>query len=191
MRHLFYCDSVGRIGSVGLLLLRLVMGVAFMLHGWPKIQHPLNWMEHMAAVPAEHKVAVPAEHMAAAPAEQKVAVPAEHKVAVPAEHKVAVPAYLQALAALAEFGGGAALIVGLLTRLACLGIATNMIVALAMVHLPHGDPFVSKQGGPSFELAAVYLACAILFLVLGPGRFSLDARLFGAPPETTSPGQSG
>ena len=144
MRHLFYCDTVGRVGSVGLLLLRLVMGAAFLFHGWPKIQNPLGWMGPEAPVPG----------------------------------------ILQALAALAEFGGGMALIVGLLTRLASLGIATNMVVALAMVHLPHGDPFVGKPGGPSYELAAVYLACAILFLLLGPGRFSLDALLFGRPPRS-------
>jgi uncharacterized membrane protein YphA (DoxX/SURF4 family) len=35
MRHLFYCATVGRVGSVGLLLLRLVMGTAFLFHGWP------------------------------------------------------------------------------------------------------------------------------------------------------------
>ncbi len=141
MRHFFYCDTVGRLGSVGLLLLRLVMGAAFVLHGWTKIQNPLGWMGPQASVPA----------------------------------------IFQALAALAEFGGGMALIVGLLTRLASLGITTNMIVALAIVHLPQGDPFVSK-GGPSYELAAVYLACAILLLLLGPGRLSFDALFFSKPP---------
>lgn len=148
MRHLFYCDTVGRIGSAGLLLLRLVMGAAFLFHGWPKIQNPLGWMGPEATMPA----------------------------------------ILQALAAVAEFGGGMALIVGLLTRLASLGIATNMVVALAIVHLPHGDPFVSKTGGHSYELAAVYLACAVVFLLLGPGRFSLDALVFSRPRDVESPG---
>jgi putative oxidoreductase len=138
MRHLFYCDSVGWLGSLSLLLVRLVMGTAFMYHGWPKIQHPMAWMW-----PDAH-----------------------------------VPAVLQLLAAVAEFAGGAALILGLLSRLASLGIASNMVVALGMVHLPHGDPFVSPTGGKSFELAAIYLACAILFLILGPGRLSIDALLF-------------
>jgi hypothetical protein len=51
MRHLFYCDTVGRLGSVGLLLLRLVMGAAFVLHGWPKIQNPFGWMGPEATMP--------------------------------------------------------------------------------------------------------------------------------------------
>lgn len=138
MRHLFYCDTVGWLGSVGLLLLRLVMGVAFVLHGWPKIQDPFGWMGPDASIPA----------------------------------------IFLALAALAEFGGGIALILGFFTRLASLGIGAVMVVAIAMVHLPQGHLFVSKEGH-SWELAAVYLACAILFLLLGPGRYSLDALVFG------------
>jgi putative oxidoreductase len=141
MRHLLYCDTMGRIGSVGLLLLRLVMGAAFLFHGWSKIQNPFGWMGPEASMPG----------------------------------------ILQSLAALSEFGGGMALILGLLTRLASLGIASVMIVALTQVHWPNGHPFVSKMGGPSWELPAVYLACAVLFLVLGPGRISLDALLFGRP----------
>jgi putative oxidoreductase len=141
MRHCFYCETVGRLGSAGLLVLRLVMGTAFVLHGWSKIQNPLGWMGPDAVMPG----------------------------------------ILQALAAVSEFGGGIALVFGLLTRLASLGIAAVMVVALATVHLPLGQPFVSRSGGPSFELPAVYLACAIALLLLGPGRCSLDALLFRQP----------
>lgn len=137
MRHLLYCDTVGWLGSVGLLLVRLVMGIAFILHGWPKIQNPFEWMGPDASMPA----------------------------------------ILLALAALAEFGGGIALILGFFTRLGSLGIAAVMVVAIGVVHVPQGHPFVS-QGGHSWELAAIYLACAILLLLLGPGRYSLDAVVF-------------
>jgi putative oxidoreductase len=91
-----------------------------------------------------------------------------------------VPGILQALAALAEFGGGICWILGLLTPLASFLILCNMVVAAGMVHLPHGDPFVaSKPGGLSYEPALDYLAIALVLLLVGPGRLSLDALLFG------------
>ena len=90
-----------------------------------------------------------------------------------------VPGFLQALAALAEFGCGIALILGLLTPLAMLGIISTMLVAIFTVHLPAGDPFVARGSGRSWELAAAYLGVALLVLLAGPGRLSLDAQLFG------------
>jgi len=89
-----------------------------------------------------------------------------------------IPGALQALAAVSEFGGGLAWIVGLLTPLACVGVLSTMSVALSF-HISRGDPFVNPAG-PGFELAMVYWTVAFLLLMLGPGRFSLDAMLFGA-----------
>ncbi len=138
---LFPGYPAGRAG-LGLLVLRVVTGAAFLFHGWPKIQNAFGWMDRPDAPPS------------------------------------GVPGILQAAAALSEFGGGAALILGLLTPLASLGLAATMATAIGMVHLPKGDAFVGPPG-KSYELAAVYLAVVVLLLLTGPGRFSLDAVLFG------------
>jgi putative oxidoreductase len=90
-----------------------------------------------------------------------------------------VPPVLQALAAVSEFGGGIALIIGLLTPLAMVGLGITMLTAIRMVHLAQGHPFVATGGGRSYELAALYLTFAVLIIVLGPGRYSLDSLLFG------------
>ena len=86
----------------------------------------------------------------------------------------------QALAALAEFGGGLCWVLGLLTPVASVLILGEMAVALGTVHLPQGHPFVaSPPGGPSYEPALGYLAIAVTLLLVGPGKLSLDALLFG------------
>ena len=141
MRKLFP-NFIGGFGALALLFVRLVMGFAFVLHGWPKIQNPMGWMTAMGGS--------------------------------------SVPSFLQALAALAEFGGGIGLILGLLTPIAAFGLVCQMIGALLLVHLPQSQPFVS-QGGPSYELPLVYLVMAILLIALGPGKWSIDALLFGRP----------
>lgn len=89
------------------------------------------------------------------------------------------PAILQGLAALSEFGGGLALILGLLTPLAMLGLACTMAVATHFHAIIKGDPFVNLTGGSSFELALVFFTVAVMFIVVGPGKFSLDKIIFG------------
>jgi len=122
-----------------LLLIRLVCGYAFILHGWGKIQNPMGWMGPDAGVPS----------------------------------------VFQALAAISEFVGGIALILGLVTRLASLGLLVTMVVAVYTHALKMGDPFVNPKGAGSYELPAVYLCITVLLLAAGAGGFSLDKALFG------------
>ena len=90
-----------------------------------------------------------------------------------------IPGVFQALAALSEFGGGLAWILGLLTPLASLGLACTMTVAVWTHAVVLHDPFVAQKGGRSWELASAYLCVAVLLLLAGPGRFSADRVAFG------------
>lgn len=51
MRKVFYPIHLGFRPSFALLVLRIVCGLAFMLHGWPKIQHAFSWMGPDAPIP--------------------------------------------------------------------------------------------------------------------------------------------
>jgi putative oxidoreductase len=72
--HRVFPPFVSGTGAFGLLVLRIVTGLAFIMHGWGKLQSPdgpFHWMDQMPDAP---------------------------------------PGPIQALAVLAEFGGGIALI---------------------------------------------------------------------------------
>jgi putative oxidoreductase len=73
------------------------------------------------------------------------------------------------LTALVEFLGGLALVSGLLTRLAGLGLSIVMLGAIAFVHLANG--FMGPQG---VEFPLTLMAASIAFAIAGAGRFSLD-----------------
>jgi putative oxidoreductase len=74
--------------------------------------------------------------------------------------------------ALVEFFGGLALIVGLLTRLAALGLAADMLVAILLVHLKSG---FFNPGGIEFPLSLA--AASIAFVLTGAGDWSIDSQL--------------
>lgn len=129
-----YRDTLTGGQSLGLLVLRFVVGAAFILHGWPKIQKPTSWMGD------------------------------------------SIPGFLQFAAAVTEFGGGIALILGLLTPLVTLALAVQMAAAMMLVHIPKRHAFVGED---SFELPLVYLVLFVALSAIGPGRYSLDALLSG------------
>jgi putative oxidoreductase len=132
----FYTYYAGRLGA-GLLLLRLIVGIAFMFHGWPKIQDPAAFAGMM--------------HL---------------------------PLWLGTVAAWVEVAGGALLLLGLLTPLAGLMLAAQMVGTFLVYHLPQHTPFINPSG-PNFELSLAYLAVAVLYLLAGPGAYSADAYLLG------------
>ena len=137
-----YPEFLGGPRAVALLVLRLVAGTAFVIHGWPKIQHPTSWMPPEAPIPGA----------------------------------------LQFLAALSEFGGGIAWILGALTPLFSLGLFCTMAFATFMVHIPSHHKFVATDPNShehTFELSLGYLAVSVVLLLVGPGRLSVDAWLFG------------
>lgn len=94
-----------------------------------------------------------------------------------------LPAFLGYIAAYAEFFGAALLIVGLLTRLDALLLAGTMAVATFLVQLP--DALYEVQPGAiklfvvmrAIELPLSLLAINLALLLIGAGRFSLDALL--------------
>lgn len=87
------------------------------------------------------------------------------------------PPVLQALAALSEYGGGLAWVLGLFTPLASVGIAATMAVATWRHAVVRGDPFYGRDG--SYELALTFFCVALVLFALGPGRIALDRLLFG------------
>ena len=141
-RKLFYSEDQI---ALGLLILRIGVGIAFMIHGFPKLfmGGALGLSKGLAASGIPGGV---------------------------------VAAYM---AALAEFFGGMALIVGLLFRPTTVILAFTMLVAL-IYHFRHGDSFITYSH--ALESGILFVALTIA----GPGRFSLDRKLVGAEIEKDS-----
>ena len=122
--------------DTALAILRVVLGVTFILHGGQKL-----FVFGFAGVSG-----------------------AFAQMGIPA------PGLLGPFVAFVEFFGGIAILLGLLTRLAALGIGATMVVAILTVHLKNG--FFAPTG---VEFPLSLLASAIALVTTGAGDFSLDA----------------
>jgi putative oxidoreductase len=132
----------------GVLLIRLVLGVAMVIHGYPKVVSP-------GAFHASHPFAA----LGHAALDHYV-----HFIAT-----LGLPAWLAYVSAFTEFAGGIFLVLGLLTRFVSFLVAINMLVAIAVVDI--------HQGYFSSEYPLALVAIAIMLLFAGPGKAALDRKI--------------
>ncbi len=87
-----------------------------------------------------------------------------------------IPAVFAFLAIMAEFLGSLALILGFGTRVAALGIAIVMVVAVLTTHLQHGFfmNWFGNQQGEGFEFHVLVIAIALVLGLKGAGLYSVD-----------------
>jgi putative oxidoreductase len=103
-----------------------------------------------------------------------------------------IPAPLAVLVILIESLGAVALVCGLFTRAAAVGLVAVMLGAMAMVHAKVGFfmNWGGAQAGEGLEYHLLVLALAIPLVVTGAGRASVDAwiaRKLASPRAVTPP----
>jgi putative oxidoreductase len=89
---------------------------------------------------------------------------------------VPMPELNARMAMLSELGGGTALALGLLTRPACAVLIGTMLVAGALGH--RGAGYLITNNPPGAEYTINLAIVCLMFALLGPGAYSLDALLF-------------
>lgn len=130
--------------TAGLLILRLVLGLILAAHGAQKL---FGWFEG----PGLAGFAANLEQLGVRPGR-----------------------YWAVVSAVVEFGGGLLVALGLLTPVAALFLAGDLLIAVLTIHLTRG--FWNHNGGYEFPLALI--GGFIALSLVGPGNFSLD-RLIG------------
>jgi putative oxidoreductase len=90
-----------------------------------------------------------------------------------------IPALFAFLAIAAEFAGSLALLIGLGTRIAAVGIASTMAVAMALVHARFGFfmNWVGAQKGEGYEYHLLAIGIALALILRGGGKRSVDATI--------------
>lgn len=136
-------------GDVMLAVVRISIGL-FMLvgHGWSKLVGPDRFGPPQGLIDATAAMGFP------------------------------MPVVFAWCAALTETLGAALLILGLLTRPAAFGLVFTMGVAAFVRHA--NDPWFMAQasGGPSKEMAMLFMFPCLLFMTIGAGKVSADALLY-------------
>lgn len=93
--------------------------------------------------------------------------------------QMGIPAPFAFLAIAAEFFGGLGLILGFLARIAAFGIATEMVVAVLMIHRHFGFfmNWSGNQKDEGFEYHLLAISIGLVILIRGAGACSIDRLL--------------
>src|SRR5437660_12589347 len=92
-----------------------------------------------------------------------------------------IPALLAFLAIAAEFAGSIGLITGFFSRVCAFGIAVVMLVATLTVHASNGFfmNWAGNQKGEGFEYHLLAIGLALVVILSGAGKWSVDRLLAG------------
>jgi putative oxidoreductase len=88
-----------------------------------------------------------------------------------------IPTYLLLVSVATEFLGGIAVTIGLLTRLASVGLAIDMAVAIIKVNWPSGfflNWYMVPGRGHGYEFSLALMAMSIALALSGPGKLAVD-----------------
>lgn len=146
--------------NVAAIILRLSLAVTFLFHGLDKIVNGFGgtaWVNEMYAKKADH------------PSQRREELRNQMQE-IPTSMRFMGT---QLAVAWGEFLGGLALLAGMLTRVAALGLIIIQIGAVILVTAPHG--FNLLGGGYEYNLSLIAMCLALI--VLGAGQWSVDSAL--------------
>lgn len=147
LRLLFGTTSAGSAVDVALLVMRIALAWVFIYYGAVKLFGAFPG----SGVHGIHQTALYMEHTAhLRPGE-----------------------FFAVMAGLIEFGGGIAMALGLLTRLAGLALFGDMVMAMITVTWATG--LKSSSSPPGYQINLALAALALAAALIGAGRFSIDA----------------
>lgn len=93
--------------------------------------------------------------------------------------KMGLPWLIAFLIIIGEFFGSLGLLVGFLTRFSAASIGVIMLGAITLVHWPNGFfmNWFGKQAGEGYEYHLLVLGIAIVLMLIGGGRWSVDQQI--------------